>query len=394
SAVITAASGLASVWATWLAADAVAAGQLDPLLAVPIALVPLTLAEALALLPPVAVHAPVLDSARRRLAELFDEQPPGSSAVRRTDDGTIELRSVTLRWPGAAEPALRDVRLRIEPGTHVAIVGPSGAGKSTLLAALAGLLPGEGGTAALPGSVALAPQDPQLISASVAENLRLGDPAADEDQLVSALRTARLPELADRLDLVLGSAGAGLSGGQARRLAIARALLAALRPGGPRVVLLDEPTAHLDRPTATALFDNLRTLLAGHTVVHVTHRPEEAAHADVVLEVRDGRVGPAASPVARRSEPATASSPRDTHRANLGPARRAPGRRAQLRRPAPCPGCASRRGAAIPPGHEAFAASGAAVISRGTVVPSMTVAAVGSGVVTSSYKRRRLVSLA
>jgi thiol reductant ABC exporter CydD subunit/thiol reductant ABC exporter CydC subunit len=306
SAVITAASGLASVWATWLAADAVAAGQLDPLLAVPIALVPLTLAEALALLPPVAVHAPVLDSARRRLAELFDEQPPGSSAVRRTDDGTIELRSVTLRWPGAAEPALRDVRLRIEPGTHVAIVGPSGAGKSTLLAALAGLLPGEGGTAALPGSVALAPQDPQLISASVAENLRLGDPAADEDQLVSALRTARLPELADRLDLVLGSAGAGLSGGQARRLAIARALLAALRPGGPRVVLLDEPTAHLDRPTATALFDNLRTLLAGHTVVHVTHRPEEAAHADVVLEMRDGRVGPAASPVARRSEPATA----------------------------------------------------------------------------------------
>lgn len=304
TAVVTAATGVASVLCSWFAAGAVSAGQLDPLLAVPIGLIPLALVEAMALLPPVAVHAPVLQAARRRLADLFGHEPARAPVVSR--DGSIEFRAADFRWPESAAPVLRDVDLHIAPGTHVAVVGRSGAGKSTLVAALAGFLSAEHGTAIVPGSVALAPQDPQLISASVAENLRLGDPRADDEQLAAALRAAQLPELADQLDIVLGSAGAGLSGGQARRLSVARALLAALRPAGPRVVLLDEPTAHLDRPTAAAMLDRLRVMLRGHTVIHVTHRPDEAAAADVILEVRDGRVRPAANPVVGRSEPAIA----------------------------------------------------------------------------------------
>jgi ATP-binding cassette subfamily C protein CydD/ATP-binding cassette subfamily C protein CydCD len=154
-----------------------------------------------------------------------------------------------------------------------------------LLAALLGFLHPERGSATVPAEVAWAPQDPQLVSTTVAENLRLGDPHATDDQLAEALRLACLPDL--RLDSVLGSAGSGLSGGQAQRLALARALVAA---PNARLVLLDEPTAHLDEPTARKLRANLRGALAGRTVVQVTHHPDEAAEADFVLEVRDGRV--------------------------------------------------------------------------------------------------------
>jgi ATP-binding cassette subfamily C protein CydD/ATP-binding cassette subfamily C protein CydCD len=86
---------------------------------------------------------------------------------------------------------------------------------------------------------------------------------------------------------LLGSGGSGLSGGQAQRVALARALLGAPSAG---LVLLDEPTAHLDEPTAQVVRAHLRAALAGRTVVHVTHRADEADGADVVLEVRDGRV--------------------------------------------------------------------------------------------------------
>jgi ATP-binding cassette subfamily C protein CydCD len=165
------------------------------------------------------------------------------------------------------------------------VVGPSGAGKSSLLATVLGFLRPERGHAVVPARVAWAPQEPQLVSTTVAENLRLADPHASDERLRQALTTACLGEL--DLDVVLGDAGRGLSGGQAHRVALARAVLAA---ADADVVLLDEPTAHLDRATADAVLANLRTELAGRTVLHVTHRPEEAADADLVVEVTDGRV--------------------------------------------------------------------------------------------------------
>ncbi|TNC27387.1 thiol reductant ABC exporter subunit CydD [Amycolatopsis alkalitolerans] len=263
-------TGLAAVTSTWLAV-----GRLSPALVPVVALVPLVLAEVLAFLPPVAQHWDTLRDARARL-EI--ETPP----VRRPQHGDHVVLRGDIAWPDAP-PVLRDVDLEIPAGTHVAVVGESGAGKSTLLAALLGFLTPE--HASVPAEVAWAPQDPYLVSTTVAENLRLADPRASDEQLTEALRLACLPDL--ELDTVLGSAGSGLSGGQAQRLALARALVAAPKS---RLVLLDEPTAHLDEPTARALRANLCAALAGHTVVQVTHHPDEAAAADVVLEVCDGRV--------------------------------------------------------------------------------------------------------
>ncbi|GAB2980425.1 thiol reductant ABC exporter subunit CydD [Amycolatopsis acidiphila] len=269
---ITLVTGLAAVGGSWLAA-----GRLGPALVPVVALIPLALAEVLALLPPVAQHWDTLRDARTRL----DFATPSTERPEHGDH--VEL-SGDIAWPDGP-PVLRDVDLEIPPGAHVAVVGASGAGKSTLLAALLGFLHPERGSAVVPAEVAWAPQDPQLVSTTVAENLRLADPHASDDRLADALRLACLPEL--RLDTVLGSAGSGLSGGQAQRLALARALVAAPNAG---LVLLDEPTAHLDEPTARRLRANLRTALAGRTVVQVTHHPDEAADADFVLEVRDGRV--------------------------------------------------------------------------------------------------------
>jgi ATP-binding cassette subfamily C protein CydCD len=125
------------------------------------------------------------------------------------------------------------------------------------------------------------------VSTTVRENLRLGDPEASDERLREALRDAQLESWTDRLDVVVGTGGAAVSGGEGQRLAMARALLRADHAG---LVLLDEPTAHLDEPTAHALLARLRSRLAGRTVVHVTHRLDEAAEADLLIEVSDGTI--------------------------------------------------------------------------------------------------------
>ncbi|WP_326838140.1 thiol reductant ABC exporter subunit CydC [Amycolatopsis rhabdoformis] len=279
-ALIVLATGAAAVGSTMLAAPAVASGALAGVMVPLLALVPLALAEVLSLLPPAATHWDTLRAARLRLGALDSAAPvpPGKTGP------AVRLRRADLGWPGA-EPVLRDVTLDIAPGTYVAVVGPSGAGKSTLVAALLGFLPPRAGEVEVPAHVSWAPQEPMLVSTTVAENLRLADPHATDTDIRHALDLAHLPEL-DPTTL-LDSAGTGLSGGQAQRVALARALLAA--PSAD-LVLLDEPTAHLDEGTARALRTTLRTELAGRTVVHVTHNVDEQLDADVVLEVRGGRV--------------------------------------------------------------------------------------------------------
>ncbi len=195
----------------------------------------------------------------------------------RGPDGPVRLRHADLGWPGA-EPVLRDVDLDLPVG-WTAVVGPSGAGKSTLFATLLGFL----APVRAPHRVAWCPQEPQLVATTLRENLRMADPHADDERLRDALRLAGLPEWTDRLDTAIGNGL--LSGGEAQRVALARAVL-----HDADLVLLDEPTAHLDPPTARALLDRLAVALEGRTVVHITHRPEETAGADLVLDVADGHV--------------------------------------------------------------------------------------------------------
>ncbi len=231
-------------------------------------LVPLALAEPLAALPLAAQQRKALREASARLQFDAPERPEAPKGKR------IRLENVDVRWPGATEPTLTDLHLTIEPGTHVAIVGPSGSGKSTLFALLLGFLQPERGIAELPRAT-WCPQEPMLVSTTVRENLRMSGPH-DDEQLKEALRTACLPEWTDRLDTVIRPDQ--VSGGEAQRLALARALL-----HDADVVLLDEPTAHLDEPTARKLLARLRQ--DGRTVLHITHRPDEAARADLVLDL-------------------------------------------------------------------------------------------------------------
>ncbi|WP_051300475.1 thiol reductant ABC exporter subunit CydD [Actinomadura rifamycini] len=220
----------------------------------------------------------------------------------------IVLEEVTVRYPGSEVLALDGVSLRVAPGERVAVTGPSGAGKSTLLLVLAGLVAPESGRVLVDGTdlreldpaawrarLGWVPQRPHLFAASVADNIRLGDPGAGDARVAEAARAAAAEEFVAALPrgyaTVLGEGGAGLSAGQRQRLAVARAYLS----GGP-VMLLDEPTARLDLRSERLLVEAAERLLAGRTAVIVAHRPAFVRAADRVVRLRDGRVCGAARP--------------------------------------------------------------------------------------------------
>ncbi|MFF8906015.1 thiol reductant ABC exporter subunit CydD [Streptomyces olivaceoviridis] len=211
--------------------------------------------------------------------------------------GGVAFEGVSVRYPGRSSDAVTDVSFTVEPGETVALVGPSGVGKSTLLSVLLGFVrPTEGrvriGGADLAGldltewrsRVAWVPQRPHLYAGTIAENVRLARPDADDGAVRRALRDAGAWEfvaaLPEGVDTVLGEDGAGLSAGQRQRLALARAFLAD-RP----VLLLDEPTAALDGGTEGEVVAAVRRLAAGRTVLLVVHRPALLGVADRVVRL-------------------------------------------------------------------------------------------------------------
>lgn len=227
--------------------------------------------------------------AAARLGDRLTGEPLAETRLPAPPEGlAVVLQGVRLRHPGAAAPVLDRVDLTLCVGERVAIVGPSGCGKSSLIAALAGALPPEAGrAAALPAT--LLTQRTDLFRDSLAENLRLADPlapvAALEAGLADAGLAATVAALPRGLATPLGEAGLGLSGGQARRLALARALLHD-RP----LWLLDEPTDGLDAATAADVLDRLARAATGRTLVIATHLRREAALADRILVLGAGRI--------------------------------------------------------------------------------------------------------
>jgi ATP-binding cassette subfamily C protein CydD/ATP-binding cassette subfamily C protein CydCD len=220
------------------------------------------------------------------------ETPAPASGTAPAPAGAIRFHDVTVSYPDRPTPALASLTLDVHPGDVVALTGPSGAGKSTALAVLLGFVrPGAGRVTV--GGVALSdvdvdawrqriawvPQRPYLFAGTIADNIRLGDPAATGEAVREAARLAGATEfldaLPDGLDTLLSDDGAGLSAGQRQRIALARAFLR-----DAPLVLLDEPTANLDAETERGILDAIRRLAVGRTVVLAAHRPTLIALAD------------------------------------------------------------------------------------------------------------------
>ncbi|MDR5905812.1 thiol reductant ABC exporter subunit CydD [Franzmannia qiaohouensis] len=225
------------------------------------------------------------------LVALLNLPLPKGAARRQPSDGqsVVSLDGVSVTFAGRGR-VLGPLDLTIAPGECVALAGPSGAGKSTLLQLIAGFVDSDTGRVTVPaGEVAWMDQRPLLIHGSLADNLRLAAPEASDADIERALEQAGLGELLGALpagiDTALGERGAGLSGGQAQRLALARVFLS-----GASLVLLDEPTASVDDDTQTALIEALKALTAaGRTLIIATHHPALMGMAGRVVRLEDGR---------------------------------------------------------------------------------------------------------
>jgi thiol reductant ABC exporter CydC subunit len=309
AAVATLAAG-ASVWAAAVVGiPAVHDGRLSGVLLAVLVLLPLAVFEALTPLPDAAVLTGQVRSSATRLFGLLDEPPAVADAEQPVPfpagPYTLDVRDVSASWTPAGRTVLRNVSLSLPPGSRVAIIGESGCGKSTLAAVLLRFLdPQPSGSVLLNGIstsavavedlrrvIGYVEADAHIFGSDVRENLRLARPDASDQELVAVLRQVRLGDWYDALpaglQTWLGDGGALISGGERRRIALARALLA-----DQPVLVLDEPTEGLDQDTAGALIDDLLDSATGRTVVLLTHRVEDLDRVDRVYRLTDGELAP------------------------------------------------------------------------------------------------------
>ncbi len=303
SGLVASLAACVSIWTVLvLGIGALRSGRLDAVALAVVALTPIAVHELVAPLAPSARLLPGLVASARRVLDVVRRpdpvpDPPPDWAVP-VPDGPLGLRirALEVRYPGAAELALCGLDLDVPAGARVVITGSSGAGKSTFAATCLRFLEVEAGSVSLVGAVGpvderaitgdevraavgLCEQDPHIFDATIADNLRLALPGAPDHVLEAALDRAGLLDwirsLPDGLATRVGEHGARLSGGQRQRLALARALLADVR-----ILILDEPTEHLDDAAARAFVTDLPAATAGHTLLVLTHRPELFAAED------------------------------------------------------------------------------------------------------------------
>jgi ATP-binding cassette subfamily C protein CydC len=276
---------------------------------VPLAVITLTalaVFEVVTALPAAALALGQSRAAADRIADVLDAPDP----VRYPDlpfpapkrPVEISIRGGTVRYSPAETPAVRDIDLDLGPGRRVALVGATGAGKSTLAAVLFRFVDLSSGTARLNGRdlagydpddvravISGCAQDPHIFDATIRDNLRLARPQASDAELAQAASDARLLDWITSLprgwDTPAGAHGAALSGGQRQRLALARALLA-----DPALLILDEPTAHLDPANRRALTADLLAATAGRATLLITHELDGLDQVDEIVVLDHGRV--------------------------------------------------------------------------------------------------------
>jgi len=243
-------------------------------------LTPLALHEALSTLVQSAQTYTRAKVALGRVETLLAADPVGAgdlpSAAAPVTDPSLELDGLSAGWPGHG-PGGTGLNLDVECGQRVALVGPSGVGKTTVAATVLGLIPAMGGRVDVRGRVGYLAQDAHIFSTSIAENVRLGNRDATPEQVAAALIRAGLSLSPDRL---VGETGTQLSGGEARRVALARLLV-----GDYQVLVLDEPTEHLDVETATHLMDDIWSGTTDSAVLVITHDPAVVARCDRVVHL-------------------------------------------------------------------------------------------------------------
>lgn len=300
----TVVQGAAVVGALILTVPAVVDGRIGPVWLAVAALLPLALFDVLATLPASALAYQRLRGSAVRLMEIEQTPVPVSDPADPRplpDDFTgVVLDAVSASWVDHTT-VLHDISLRIMPGSRIAVVGPSGAGKSTLAAVLMGFLP-YSGSVRLSGveidevdgdelrrHVGILSQQAHIFDTTIADNIRIGNPDATDEELAQAAAAAQLDTWISTLPRGLaspvGSFGLSVSGGERQRIALARLLLA-----HRGFVILDEPTEHLDGATADALTDTMMTSLGDATVLLITHRLRGVEQFDHIVELEAGRI--------------------------------------------------------------------------------------------------------
>ena len=255
--------------------------------------------------------------ASERVIALLDEPTEelvgGNTADRDTIEplerrGEVTVRDVSFSYPGRDSMVLKNVSFGIHPGSSVALVGPSGAGKSTIAQLIARLYDPQEGVISVDGvdvrdqnlsslrkSMGVVPQDAPLLSGTVADNIRLGQPDATREQVAEAAQAANafdfITEFPYGFGTKVGERGLALSGGQRQRIAIARALLA-----DPKLLVLDEATNALDSESETLVQQALRRLMAGRTNLIIAHRLSTVLGADHVMVIDEGTIVESGSP--------------------------------------------------------------------------------------------------
>lgn len=271
-------SGMAVGASLWFGTTAMRNGDLDPRLLAVLVLTPMAMHEVLATFGQAAQTYTRTRSSLQRISEVINARPIGNGDVTQGDESLpgLSLIDATVGWPGSG-PVLEHLNLQVSPGERVALVGPSGIGKTTIAATAMGLIPPMAGELHRGGQVGFLQQDAHIFATTVAENVRIGDRDASDAQIVDALALAGVDLDPDRR---IGEDGSTLSGGERRRLALSRLLL-----GERHLIILDEPTEHLDRETADALMADVWEAFRDDPVLVITHDSDVMAACDRIVRL-------------------------------------------------------------------------------------------------------------